>query len=344
MMRARPESAPASSVTAALLWRWLRAMRHRRIAVIGDAILDMSLWGDAVRISPEAPVPVVLLERQSWALGGAANVAANIVALGGRAILFSPLGRDAAGQHLHRMATRTGIEIGGLPFVSGRVTTVKSRLFARNKHMVRMDREDTAPISPSVCRALCDALRSQASAYDAVIISDYAKGCVTPPLVTAVRKLCQERRIPWVVDPKGVGLRYPQVTVLKPNLLELELLSGRKILSLDDMRWAARRTLRRQKCRHLLVTRGQQGMALYDENGSEHLIEGSGQPVADVTGAGDTVAAALALGLAARLTILQAANLARLAASLVVGVPGTAVARGDDLLASLPPPRPRSRG
>ncbi|HXR97214.1 MAG TPA: PfkB family carbohydrate kinase [Terriglobales bacterium] len=314
--------------------RQLRALRGRRVAVIGDAILDEFLWGDATRISPEAPVPVVLLERRSHSLGGAANVAANIVALGGEALLFAPVGADDAGDRLRALAGDAGVGTGWLVPQPDRPTTVKHRVFARNKHLLRFDQEVTAPLAATATRQLLAALAALPR-LDAVIVSDYAKGCVTPALVSGISRLCQARRIPWCVDPKLVTLRYRGATVMKPNLVELERMAGAPASDLPSLRLAAARVLRQQRCLHLLVTRGQHGMALFGPNNSETLIDGAGQLVADVTGAGDTVSAVLGLGLAAGLAVSESAALANLAGGFVVSVPGTAVVRPENILAQL---------
>jgi D-beta-D-heptose 7-phosphate kinase/D-beta-D-heptose 1-phosphate adenosyltransferase len=324
----------SATLTLPSLKRQLRTLRGRRVAVVGDAMLDEFLWGDATRISPEAPVPVVLLAHRSHSLGGAANVAANVVALGGEALLLAPIGNDAAGDRLRALAGENGIVPAWLPPQSDRPTTVKHRVFARNKHLLRFDQEVTAPLPLAATRQLLAAL-SALPALDAVIVSDYAKGCVTATLVNGISRLCQARRIPWCVDPKLVALRYRGATVLKPNLVELERMAGAPVPDLDRLRQAAARVLRQQQCLHLLVTRGQHGMALFSLNRAEVLIGGGSQLVADVTGAGDTVSAALGLGLAARLSVLEAAALANLAAGYVVGVPGTAVARPENILAQL---------
>ncbi|MGH9488280.1 MAG: bifunctional heptose 7-phosphate kinase/heptose 1-phosphate adenyltransferase [Terriglobales bacterium] len=310
--------------------RLLRALRGRKVAVVGDAMLDAFLWGDATRISPEAPVPVVLLERQSWALGGAANVAANVAALGGAPVLFAVRGADAAGLRLERLVHAAGIALGALPAVPRRPTTVKYRVFARNKHLLRFDRETTTPISPAEARALLQEVAAD-RAWEALVISDYAKGCVTPALVRGLAALCRTRRLPWCVDPKLVSLRYPRATVLKPNRTELAALAQLPAETPQQLRRAAACVLRRQRCQYLLVTRGSQGMALFGADGSEHWLDGGGQAVADVTGAGDTVSAVLALGLAAHLPLRTVAALANRAAAFVVSQPGIAVVRPQDL-------------
>jgi D-beta-D-heptose 7-phosphate kinase/D-beta-D-heptose 1-phosphate adenosyltransferase len=295
-------------------------------------MLDAFLWGDATRISPEAPVPVVLLERQTWSLGGAANVAANIAGLGGRPVLFSVAGADAAAARLRRLAKAAGIEVGELATLAGRPTTAKYRVFARNKHLLRFDREVTAPIPPGATRALLRGVEARDD-WEALVVSDYAKGAVTPELVRGLARLCAARGLPWCVDPKLTSIRYRGASVLKPNRLELEALSGLPARTLPELRLAAARVLRRQGCQHLLVTRGQQGMALFDAAGGELLIDGGGQAVADVTGAGDTVSAVLGMGLAAGLPMAQITQLANRAGAFVVSQPGIAVVRPEDLLA-----------
>ncbi len=321
-------------MTPARLRRALEAMRGRRVAVVGDAMLDVFLWGDATRISPEAPVPVVLLERRSYALGGAANVAANIAALGGRPVLFAIVGDDPAGRKLRALAEASGVEIGALAAVAGRPTTVKHRVFARSKHLLRFDHEDTAAAPAATARALLRAL-AQTRGLAAVAVADYAKGAVTPAVARGVAEFSRRRRLPLSVDPKQVSLRYPGATVLKPNLLELEALAGAEARTEAGLRQAAALVLRRQGCRHVLVTRGAHGMAIFGPAGREHWLNSGGQAVADVTGAGDTVNAALALALAAGLEVAEAAAIANLAAGYVVSQPGTAVARAEDLLAGL---------
>ncbi|MGH9415263.1 MAG: bifunctional heptose 7-phosphate kinase/heptose 1-phosphate adenyltransferase [Terriglobales bacterium] len=323
-----------AQLNRARLQRWLKRMAGKRVGVIGDSMLDAFLWGDATRISPEAPVPVVLVTRQTLSLGGAANVAANVAALGGRPLLFSAVGADRAGARLARLLETDGIESGALLALAARPTTVKHRVFARNKHLLRFDHERAEPLPPEAERLLLAALQRAAATLDAVIVSDYAKGCITPALARGVARICKRHCLPWCVDPKRADIRHG-ATVLKPNLAELALLAGASLRTDADVRAAAARVLRRQRCQHLLVTRGHQGMWLFGADGSDHRLNSSGHAVADVTGAGDTVNAALGLGLAAGLTPAQAAAVANLAGSFVVSLPGTAVARAQDLLAML---------
>jgi len=314
---------------------WIGRLQGRRVAVIGDVMLDAFLWGDANRISPEAPVPVVLIERETWALGGAANVAANVAALGGKATLFSVVGGDAEGARLRALAEESGIALGALPAIPGHPTTVKHRVFARNKHMLRFDREAAEPVSEAVSRTLCRALAASIREFDAVVLSDYAKGCVTPALARGVGRICRAAGVPWCVDPKATEPRYRRATILKPNLGELERLSGIRVRTEEDLHRAAARTLKSQGCENLLVTRGQHGMALFGAGGAARVLDGGGQAVSDVTGAGDTVSATLGLALAAGLEVAAAAALANAAGGYVVTLPGTAVAERGALLETL---------
>ncbi|MGH9468186.1 MAG: bifunctional heptose 7-phosphate kinase/heptose 1-phosphate adenyltransferase [Terriglobales bacterium] len=310
--------------------RALPAFAGRRVAVIGDAMLDVFLWGDATRISPEAPVPVVLLGRQSWSLGGAATGAANIASLGGRPLLFTACGKDQAAARLRRLAGEAGIELGWFAGLPARPTTAKYRVFASNKHMLRFDREAAEPIGAPSTASLLASLTARRD-IEAVVVSDYAKGVVTPALVRSLARWCAAKRIPWCVDPKLTNIRYRGAAVVKPNRHELELLSGIPTSTLEGVRSAARRVLRRHGCRYVLVTRGHQGMALYGADDSEYIVAAAGQAVADVTGAGDTVSAVTGLGLAAGLPLPAIAEMANRAGAYVVSQPGIALVRPTDL-------------
>ncbi|MGH9475524.1 MAG: bifunctional heptose 7-phosphate kinase/heptose 1-phosphate adenyltransferase [Terriglobales bacterium] len=312
----------------------LRLLRGRRVAVIGDTMLDVFLWGDADRISPEAPVPVVHLRRQSFALGGAANVAANVAGLGGHPVLFSALGADAAGERLRHLLPRQGIEVGALLAIPGRQTSTKIRILARNKHMLRCDRESTLPISAAATREILTRLAAQPR-LGAVVISDYAKGCVTGEMVRGVARYCAHRGLPWCVDPKQPELQYRGASVLKPNRREMEAMTGLAVESLSTFRRAALRLLRRHRCQHLLVTLGAQGLAWVNAAGDERRFPAHNRQVTDVTGAGDTVSAVVGLGLAARLPLPAIARLANLAGAYVVSQPGLAIATPSTLLSQI---------
>lgn len=314
----------------------LECIRGRRVAVLGDVLLDEFLWGEATRISPEAPVPVILLEKESWSLGGAANVAANVRALGGKVTLFSVIGHDRAGEQMRQLLGESGIDDSGLLADGDRPTTVKQRVLARNKHVLRIDREHTAPLSESQARRLLRALEARCGEFDILLISDYAKGCLTAAVLRGIARLGQAGRIPICVDPKDRHQRYAGATVIKPNLREMEEMTGLTIRDDETLRQAAARVFRRHSPRFLLVTRGREGMTLFDAEGGQTRIRTAAMQVTDVTGAGDTTLASLGLGLAAGAEIREAALLANLAAGLVVSKPGTAVVTPEELIESLP--------
>lgn len=328
MHHGRPRQATAS---AAVLRRWIEQFEDRRVAVIGDLILDHFLWGDATRISPEAPVPVILLEAESYRLGGAANVAANLRALGAQVSVFGVIGRDEAGRRLRALLAEAGIDDRGVLELAGRPTTIKQRVLAQNKHVLRIDREHSGPIGAAAGRL---ARRLAQASFDVVVASDYGKGCLTAPLMRRLLETARRRGWPVCVDPKGNELHCRGATLLKPNLRELAHLAGHAIASEKDLAAAAERVRRRYRCRHLLVTCGPAGMRLFDDDGAA-AIRSATLEVADVTGAGDTVAASVALALAAGAPARHAALIANLAAGVVVTKPGTAVASRDEILAHL---------
>lgn len=331
----RPRLAAASP---AALRRLLESWRGHHVAVIGDLILDHFLWGDATRISPEAPVPVILLENESYRLGGAANVAANLRALGARVSLFGVIGRDEAGARLRALLAEQGIIHDGVLAVAGRPTTVKQRVLAQNKHVLRIDRELAGPIAAATAARLASTLAR--APVRAVVASDYGKGCLTAPLMRRVLSAARRHRWPICVDPKGNELHFRGATLLKPNLRELAFLAGRPIRDERELAAAAEQVRRRHGCEHLLVTCGREGMRLFGAAGA-FAIRSAAVDVADVTGAGDTVAAALTLALAAGAPPRHAALVANLAAGVVVAKPGTAVAGVAELLARLPALGPR---
>ncbi|MGH9534793.1 MAG: bifunctional heptose 7-phosphate kinase/heptose 1-phosphate adenyltransferase [Terriglobales bacterium] len=346
-MSARPRGSGTAAHRPGLASILARA-QGRRVAICGDVMLDHFLWGDATRISPEAPVPVILLERESDTLGGAANVALNIAALGGRAALFGAIGDDAAGARVRELLAAAGVETGGLLVLPGRPTTVKQRVFARNKHVLRIDREQTLPLDGAARRRLLAAFAAAAArdGFAASVVSDYGKGTVTPALWRGWMAVAQRWRLPVCADPKSRQLRYAGAAMLKPNARELAHLTGMPVDGEAAIARAAARVLRRHGCQSLLVTRGGEGMLLF-AGGSMIRISSAALEVADVTGAGDTVAAALALALAVGAAPAAAARLASAAAAVVVAKPGTAVATHAELRAALQgaggrrPPRDR---
>jgi D-beta-D-heptose 7-phosphate kinase/D-beta-D-heptose 1-phosphate adenosyltransferase len=311
-------------------------MEARRVLVLGDVMLDEFVWGKVARISPEAPVPVVQVEDQSFHLGGAGNVAANVRSLGGAAILSGVIGEDAAGERVRSALLAAGVEPLLVASSDGRPTTVKTRIIAHHQQVVRADRERSDEIAGHLAAALGDGVRRVLSSCHAVVVSDYQKGVVTAELMRRLLPLARRLRIPVLVDPKVRHLaRYRRVTVVTPNQLEAEQATGRPIRTADDLRAAGRRLLSLLGCRAALITRGEHGMSLFERGRPAVHIPTAAREVFDVTGAGDTVIATLALALSAGAGFAEAAALANHAAGVVVGKLGTAQATPGELLAAV---------
>jgi rfaE bifunctional protein kinase chain/domain len=321
----------APSRTRALL----RAMRGRRVLVLGDVMLDQFLWGKVARISPEAPVPVVEVSSETYHLGGAANVAGNVRALGGEAVVAGVVGDDAAGARVRSALAEAGIEDALAVADGGRPTTVKTRIIAHHQQVVRADRESAEPVSGALERALLDGVRAALPSCAAVILSDYHKGVVTAAVMKSVTALARRRGVPVLVDPKVAhfGL-YRRVALVTPNQSEAEQATGVKIRSTADVLAAGAAILRRLHCDAALITRGEQGMSLFEPGRRPVHIPTAAREVFDVTGAGDTVIATIALARCARAGLPEAARLANLAAGVVVGKVGTATASPDEVLAA----------
>jgi D-beta-D-heptose 7-phosphate kinase/D-beta-D-heptose 1-phosphate adenosyltransferase len=312
-----------------------------KILVIGDVIVDQFIWGAVSRISPEAPVPVVNVTREELLLGGSANVLRNIVSLGGSCALCGIIGNDAMGEELLTLMRSVDAPVEGL-VRSSRPTTLKTRVVAQGQQVVRYDREKIGSPSEKTLSRMKDYLTDSLTDFDAVIVSDYAKGVVNDDLMTHLHKLLAKiraksgRRLPLIVDPKPVNLkRFSGATVITPNNHEASLISGVDII--DDSTLFQAASVIRQKidCEGVLITRGEAGMALLEGDQAVVTIPTMAKEVFDVTGAGDTVAATLALGLAAGGTMTQSAVLANHAAGIVVGKVGTASVGCEELLATL---------
>ena len=314
----------------------LKTMGARRVLVLGDVMLDEFVWGKVARISPEAPVPVVQVEDQSFHLGGAGNVAANVRALGGASILAGVIGEDAAGERVRSALLAAGVEPLLVASSDGRPTTVKTRIVAHHQQVVRTDRERSDEIAGDLVAGLCDGVRRILPSCHAVVVSDYQKGVVTADLMRRLLPLARRLRLPVLVDPKVRHLaRYRRVTVVTPNQLEAEQATGQAIRTADDLRAAGRRLLSMLGCRAALITRGEHGMSLFERGRPAVHIPTAAREVFDVTGAGDTVIATLALALSAGAGLAEAAVLANHAAGVVVGKLGTAQATPGELLAAV---------
>jgi D-beta-D-heptose 7-phosphate kinase/D-beta-D-heptose 1-phosphate adenosyltransferase len=314
----------------------LRGFRKVRLLVVGDLVLDEYVLGDVERVSPEAPVPVVHVREETVALGGAANVVRNVVALGGGAAFCSLVGDDAAGRRATDLIKNLGVDPGGLIVAPGRPTTRKTRVIARTQQVVRFDRETLEPPSAALGRRLLGAIERQQEACDGVVIEDYGKGLLSKPLVQGSMRRFRAAGLPVVVDPKTSVAPYRGAALLKPNLRETETLSGVRIASRGDLARAVAKLRRRIGGGAVVVTRGAEGMSVFEDGGEGVDVRTVAREVFDVQGAGDTSVAALALALRAGATLLEAAVLANAAAGVVVGKIGTATASADEVRDLLP--------
>jgi len=316
--------------------RLVSAFSNAHVLVVGDAMLDTFLVGRVTRISPEAPVPVVAFHHQTHRIGGAANVAQNITALGGHATLIGVIGQDDNGAALTRGCREAGIEAGFLATDSDRVTTTKVRIVTeRNQQVARVDYESDAEISGHAERLIIDSIHQNGGDASAIIVSDYLKGCITRRVFAAAVGMAGDRRIPLLVDPKVPHIGYyAGATVITPNHHEAEIATHLRIRSSDEARMAARAFRERARCDAVLITRGDHGIWLLGPDVEGHL-PASAREVADVTGAGDTVIAAMGLALASGAAFVESAQLANAAAGLVVAKFGAATVTPGELLGAM---------
>ncbi len=311
----------------------LTGFASRTVLVVGDVMLDDYLWGDTHRICPEAPVQIVKIRRHSYRPGGAANVAANVAALGATVWLSGVVGRDEKANQLRTALRESRVNTEGLLVTEDRVTTTKTRVMARNQQMLRLDQEETHPIPSDTGAQLIAQVERQLPHAEAILLCDYAKGVLSASTTVHIIELARRARIPVIVDPKGKDYsRYRGATIIKPNTDELEHLFSRSIQDTDDLHEAGSRLMSELDGTAVLVSRGSEGMTLFSPNmASWHQPAAGPLPVYDVTGAGDTVVSVLALALACRAPLTQAVQLASLAASIVVAKLGTAVVTPDEL-------------
>jgi D-beta-D-heptose 7-phosphate kinase/D-beta-D-heptose 1-phosphate adenosyltransferase len=316
----------------------IERFQGRSVAVIGDVMLDHFLVGLVDRISPEAPVPVVRFDRDEYRLGGAANVGHNIASLGGVPAIVGLVGADAAADELRRQLAAIGLDDRGLVAETARPTTKKMRIVTtRNQQVARIDHESDDDVTGGACAALISAARTAVAASRAVVLSDYRKGVVCPDVIAAAIAEAAARRVPLLVDPKvAQAERYRGASLITPNHHEAELMTQTTIRSSNDAARAAR-LLHERTGANVLITRGEHGMWIFDATAAtvEASLPAVAREVADVTGAGDTVIAVLALALAAGAPLLDAARLANAAAGLVVARFGPATVQPLELAAAI---------
>jgi rfaE bifunctional protein kinase chain/domain len=312
----------------------LDRIRSVRVLVVGDLMLDVYLRGGASRISPEAPVPVVRVRDEWRALGGAANVAANLVALGAGGPMVGVLGDDGAGHDFRSAATAAGIDTSTVLSVRDRPTTVKTRVLVGHQQVARYDREQDEELSPGEATAVAERVEAAAEQVDAIVLEDYDKGVLVSTVIDATLDVARRRELPVVVDPKARHFfDFKGCTVFKPNQVELAgaLRAG---LHPDDPAWMER-TRKHLQCEALLLTLGAEGMALTTGDQALLRVPAVARSVYDVSGAGDTVTAVVAATLAAGGSPQDGAVLASHAAGVEVGKAGVVTVTPDEILESV---------
>ncbi len=315
---------------------WMSRFRGCNVLVAGDLMLDHFVWGDVDRVSPEAPVPVVRVTEESFRLGGAANVMSNIRALSGAVEACGVVGADAAGRRLVGLLGELGIDASGVFSGRGERTTRKSRIMAQRQQMIRLDREESAGSGSRAASRARGHLLANLWNVDAVVLSDYGKGMITPQLLRALSEVRGRRGFILVVDPKDANFEhYDGVSLVTPNCDEASRASGIEISDPSSLEAAGRNLLQRWRAEAVLVTRGDRGMSLFVDGAATRHFPTVARRVFDVTGAGDTVVATCALALAAGADLPTAAVLANHAAGLVVGEVGTASVSASQLRADL---------
>ena len=314
------------------LLKQVEKFKGARVAILGDLMLDEHLWCEVSRISPEAPVPVARVTSVTHEPGGAANVAHNVVDLGGMPFLFGTVGQDGSGEKLCEILKTRGIGTDCIIRAKHRPTTLKSRVIAHHQHVVRVDREKTEPIKPETHQHVLAMFRTLLPQLGAVLVSDYHKGFLTDQLTRDVIRIARKAKIPVLVDPKGTQWhKYKHATVITPNRSEAEAVAKNKLSDEKTLSVAATKLVKAYDLDYLLITRSEQGMTLFPSARRPLHIDAIAQEVFDITGAGDTVIGTLAVALAQRCPIKDAMVLANVAASIVVTKVGTATATTAEL-------------
>jgi len=303
-----------------------------KVLVIGDLILDEYIWGKVDRISPEAPVPVVCVDKETYMPGGASNVANNIISLGGKVSIAGVIGDDHRGEALKYLLKEKGVDTDGVVVDKKRPTTLKTRIIAHHQQVVRIDREKKDEVSPETLERLVSFAMSKIADVDAVIIEDYGKGTITAPLLRKLVKFAKENKKIITVDPKENHFTYYKgVTAITPNHKEASGATGIMIKNEASLKRAGLKMLKNLNCQTALITLGENGMCLFEKSGKINHIPTAAQEVFDVSGAGDTVIACFAVSMASGATALNAAELSNIAAGIVVGKVGAAVTTQKEL-------------
>ena len=317
------------------LLKVLEKFRNKKILVIGDIMLDKYIWGDVSRISPEAPVQVVNVLRETYEAGGAANVANNISALGGKAFMAGIAGNDEAKRILLNDLSKKGIITDGILIDGDKPTTQKVRIVGRGQQLLRVDYENKQHVHADIEKAIIDFLENALRKADVIVISDYAKGVITQRLCDKLLKAAKKLEKPVIVDPKPKHRKlYVGVDLITPNNAEASEMTGIEDDSSNSIMEIGSRLLKSLKT-NVLITRGEKGMSLFQKNGAVNHIPAKAKEVYSLIGAGDTVVAAMALSLASGANLKEAAILANIAAGIKVGKMGTATVSIDEIKAEI---------
>lgn len=312
------------------------SFRGRKVLIVGDIMLDRYWFGTVNRISPEAPVPIVSKRSSALAPGGAANVAANVASLGGIPLLVGMTGGDDAGRELRGILEQHGISPEHIVTDPTRPTTVKTRIIARNQHVVRVDEEKTGFAGPALLAQVNNLVRSLLPAADLLVISDYAKGLMSPSLLDRIIRLARDHRCRVIVDPKAADYsRYNGAFLLTPNRTEVLTAARVPANQADSVGAAGARLLETMAVEAVLITQSEAGMTLFERGRDPVYFPAFARTVYDVTGAGDTVVATISLALAAGASLPVSAELANVAAGMAVEQVGTSAVTADQLRRAL---------
>jgi D-beta-D-heptose 7-phosphate kinase/D-beta-D-heptose 1-phosphate adenosyltransferase len=315
------------------LLKLISSFKKQTVLVVGDTMVDKFIWGKVKRISPEAPVPVVEVTKETETLGGAANVASNITSLGGKAYIISTIGEDIIGKSLIEMLDEKGINPDYLVYDVHRSTTIKTRIIATNQHVVRVDKEVKGFFDRHTEAKILANIEKLIPEVNAVIISDYGKGVLSSKVLKRTIFLARKYKVPVTVDPKIDHFKkYKKITTMTPNEKEaIEGMNAKNIKTDEDIAILGKKILKTLNSDSVLITRGEKGMMLIQPNNKITNIPTRAQEVYDVTGAGDTVISTMTLALAAKANLLSAAEVANFAAGIVVGKIGTATTNPQEL-------------
>jgi len=314
----------------------LSKFEGKNVLIIGDFMLDEYVWGSVKRISPEAPVPVVNVEKRTYMAGGAGNTASNIASLGGHAKIAGVIGDDHQGEQLCNKMEDLGVATNGLIKETGQSTITKTRIIANKQHVVRVDVEQRRKLNQAVQTRIINYIETEIENVQAVIISDYGKEVVTEQVSGRIIKAARKKNIPVIVDPKGNDYRkYKYASVITPNMLETEKALNTEIVTEKDLINAGKKLNKFINGSAILITRGADGMSLFIKDGKMVHIPAVARNLYDVTGAGDTVVSTLAMGLATGASLEHSVYLANQAAGLAVEKLGTTAIKRSELLEAI---------